>query len=72
VPETASPGGAAIPPQPRISRRLTRTIRYSASESGERIVVSRLLDKTFDLAVHLVLYGALAGHVLYLAAEYPF
>jgi hypothetical protein len=32
--------------------------------------VSRLLDKAFDLAVYLVLYSALAGQVLYLAAEY--
>jgi hypothetical protein len=36
------------------------------------MAVSRLLDKTFDLAVYFVLYGALAGHILYLAGEYHF
>ena len=36
------------------------------------MVVSRLLDNVFDLAVHVVLYGALAGHILYLAGEYHF
>ncbi len=32
--------------------------------------MSRLLDKAFDFAVYFVLYGALAGHILYLAAQY--
>lgn len=34
--------------------------------------MSRLLDKAFDFAVYFVLYGALAGHVLFLAGEYRF